>query len=163
MGSKVETKPDSKPSPKISSGKKDRKQSVPDSQSTRMSTRQSSSRMMAGTRGRIPQQQTSAVHAPIVENSCGKCFKRIDSDPMTVCSECHQEFHKACLTRMVNSRPVKDWKCLQCLINDVHEADFFFTDNDQQRTLKTFREMANEFKAKHFGVPNIKVSKRIFL
>lgn len=58
---------------------------------------------------------------------------------------------------MVNSRPIKDWKCLQCLITDVHEADFFFTDNDQMQTLRVFHLMANEFKARHFGANNLKV------
>lgn len=93
----------------------------------------------------------------IKENICGRCSKSINNEPETICSECHQEFHKSCLTRMVNSRPVKDWKCLQCLVKDVHEADFFFSDNDEYKTLRTFQNMANEFKAKHFGVSNYKV------
>jgi histone demethylase JARID1 len=52
---------------------------------------------------------------------------------------------------MVNHRITKEWKCVGCLANDVREADFFFTDHDETRTMRNFREMADAFKAKHFG------------
>jgi succinate dehydrogenase/fumarate reductase-like Fe-S protein len=113
--------------------------------------------MMAGLCGRKSQQQLA--YAPIQEDCCGKCLKSIDNEPLVACSECHQEFHKTCLTRMANSRPIKEWKCMKCLVNDVHEADFFFTDNDQQQTLRAFHQKADEFKTRHFNINNPKVSK----
>ncbi|KAI6233876.1 JmjC domain-containing protein [Aphelenchoides fujianensis] len=108
------------------------------------------SRMMAGVTKRVLPPRSAANKSPIKENACGKCSKIINRDPHVACTECHQEFHKACLSRMLNNRSSRAWKCVRCLASDVQDTDFFFSDKEDACTLREFHQMASNFKAKHF-------------
>ncbi|KAI6189050.1 JmjC domain-containing protein [Aphelenchoides besseyi] len=119
-------------------------------------TKKPALRMMAGVSKRVLPLRSAANKLPIKENACGKCSRSLNQDPSIACSECHQEFHKSCLSRMVNNRSSREWKCIQCLATSVREADFFFSDKDETCTLRDFYEMANKFKLTHFEETRLK-------
>ncbi|XP_076344166.1 lysine-specific demethylase 5A-like isoform X2 [Tachypleus tridentatus] len=86
---------------------------------------------------------------------CHICGRGDDEAKMLLCDGCDDSYHSFCLIPPMYEIPKGDWKCPQCVAQEVERPQeaFGFEQAKRDYTLQEFGEMADQFKSDYFNMP----------
>eukprot|EP00729_Bicosta_minor_P002733 gene2733-2203_t len=87
---------------------------------------------------------------------CERCGRLDNEAEMLICDDCDQGFHMFCLVPPLKKIPRGDWRCPQCVSAKVEKppAEFGFDMSEKTFSLRTFKNLAEDFKRKYFKDAN---------
>ncbi|CAG7729972.1 unnamed protein product [Allacma fusca] len=92
---------------------------------------------------------------PLAKYVCQVCRKGDGDDWMLLCDGCDDSYHTYCLSPPLAEVPKGDWRCPQCVAEEVSKPTeaFGFEQAQREYTLQQFGEMADQFKSDYFNMP----------